>query len=87
MAELSDSIMLLQYQYVENAKFDVAKLMSGELTVSFVFLVGMCSSSTTKSDETISSSNFKPRESVYSSKNHRALCALASPNSCFACVR
>ena len=39
------------------------------------------------SDESISSSNFKPRESVYTSKNHRELCALASTNSCFAFVR
>ena len=46
----------------------------------FVFLVGVCSFRTTKSDASRSSAIFRPRESGCISENHRAVCALASPN-------
>ena len=54
------------------AKFDVAKLISGELTVFFVFLVGMFSFSTTKLEASISSANVMPRESGFGSENPRS---------------
>ena len=54
------------------AKFDVAILISGELTVFFVFLVGMFSFSTTKLEASIASANFMPRESSFGSEHPRS---------------
>ena len=72
--------LLLQCQSADSAKFDVANLISGDLTILFDFLLGVCSSSTTKSDATISSAILTPRESGCSSEDHRELCAMTSPN-------
>ena len=80
MAELSDSSMLSQYQLVDMTRLDVVRPITGELTVLLVFLMGVWSFITTKSDASISSAIFRQRESGCSSESHRALCALTSPD-------
>ena len=72
MAEWSDPSMFSQYQSVDMARFVVVRLMTGELTVLFVFLVAVFSFRTTKSDASISSAIFRPSESRCSLENHRA---------------
>ena len=72
MAEWSDPSMFSQYQPVDMARFVVVRLMTGELKVLFVFLVGVFSLRTTTSDASFSSAIFRPRESGCSLENHRA---------------
>ena len=58
------------------AKLDVAKLILGQLTELFIFLVRVFSLSRTKSEISISSANLKSHETGFNSENHRALRAL-----------